>query len=98
MPQRRRRICFVTGSRAEFGLMQSTLRAIQKHPKLQLQIIATGMHLNPVHGEPLAAIHKAGFKADGVVNWGREPDTNIFRTSISTGMACAAITIYFQKL
>ena len=38
-----RNICFVTGTRAEFGLMQTTLRAIDAHRKLNLQIIATGM-------------------------------------------------------
>jgi hypothetical protein len=53
------RVCFVTGTRAEFGLMRSTLRAIAAHPKLQLQIIATGMHLDRRHGDGLKEIRRA---------------------------------------
>src|SRR5258707_9348980 len=44
-------ICFVTGTRAEFGLMKSVLRAIESDSRLQLQLIATGMHLDPAHGD-----------------------------------------------
>jgi UDP-N-acetylglucosamine 2-epimerase len=47
----RRRICFVTGTRAEYGLMRSTLRAIAAHPNVQLQIVATGMHLDRRRGQ-----------------------------------------------
>ena len=55
-----RRICFVTGTRAEFGLMQSTLRAIQESPRLTLQLIATGMHCDPAHGGGVKSIRAAG--------------------------------------
>ena len=41
----RRRIAVVTGTRAEFGLLGSTLRALRDHPKAQLQLVVTGMHL-----------------------------------------------------
>ena len=41
----RRRIAVVTGTRAEFGLLGSTLRALRDHPKVQLQLVATGTHL-----------------------------------------------------
>jgi len=64
-----RNVCFVTGTRAEFGLMNSVLRAIQSRPTLRLQIIATGMHLNPRHGDGLAAIRKGGYHVDHTVGW-----------------------------
>ena len=54
----KRRIAFVTGSRAEFGLMRRTLAAIQAHPILHLQIIATGMHLDWTLGNTIAGIGK----------------------------------------
>ena len=41
----RRRIAVVTGTRAEFGLLGSTLRALRDHPKVQLQLVVTGTHL-----------------------------------------------------
>ena len=43
-------IAFVTGTRAEFGLMRTVLEAIRAHPRLRLQIIATGMHLDRSRG------------------------------------------------
>jgi UDP-N-acetylglucosamine 2-epimerase (non-hydrolysing)/GDP/UDP-N,N'-diacetylbacillosamine 2-epimerase (hydrolysing) len=69
MPTRLRRICFVTGTRAEFGLMASTLRAIAAHPGLELQLIATGMHLDPAHGRTINDIRRAGFQVDATVPW-----------------------------
>jgi len=69
----RRRVCFVTGTRAEFGLMESVLRAIRSHPKLQLQIVATGMHLSDSHGRTLDAIRDSGWNVDQIVAWASRP-------------------------
>lgn len=83
----RRKICFVTGTRAEFGLMRSALRAIRNHPKLRLQIIATGMHLDPAHGGGLGSLEQEGLKIDRVVSWesnsGRDRATNARNTGIA---------------
>lgn len=46
----RRRVCYVTGTRADFGLMQSTLRRIQESPALELSVLVTGMHLQEEYG------------------------------------------------
>ncbi|MHA6732230.1 UDP-N-acetylglucosamine 2-epimerase [Devosia sp. A369] len=46
----RRRIAYVSGTRADFGLMQSTLQAIQASPALELGVIVTGMHLDDKYG------------------------------------------------
>ena len=46
-----RKICYVTGTRADFGLMQKTLQAIQNHPRLNLSILVTGMHLLSSYGD-----------------------------------------------
>lgn len=46
-----RNVCYVTGTRADFGLMRHTLRAIHTHPRLSLNILVTGMHLLPAYGE-----------------------------------------------
>lgn len=56
----RRRICYVTGTRADFGLMQSTLTAIHTHQALALDIVATGMHLSAAHGNTVDEITAAG--------------------------------------
>ncbi|MCG3470213.1 UDP-N-acetylglucosamine 2-epimerase [Xenorhabdus bovienii] len=45
-----RKICYITGTRADFGLMQSALTKISQHPELQLSLAVTGMHLDPKFG------------------------------------------------
>ncbi|MGH7177832.1 MAG: UDP-N-acetylglucosamine 2-epimerase (hydrolyzing), partial [Tepidisphaeraceae bacterium] len=66
---KRRRVCFVTGSRAEFGLMQSVLLAIEAHPRLKLQLVVTGMHLDSSRGLSVREIRRAGFRIDATVRW-----------------------------
>jgi GDP/UDP-N,N'-diacetylbacillosamine 2-epimerase (hydrolysing) len=91
-----RRVCFVTGTRAEFGLMESTLRAIQRTPGLRLQIVATGMHLDPRHGDGLGQIGSSGWRVNAVVPWppARTPDAIAERT----GAAIAGLAGAFVRL
>lgn len=54
-----RYVCYVTGSRADFGLMSVTLRRIVADPRLRLGLLVTGMHLSPVYGDTVREIHAA---------------------------------------
>ncbi len=45
------KVLYVSGSRADYGLMRHTLQAIQKHPSLSLHIAVTGMHLMEEFGK-----------------------------------------------
>lgn len=58
----KRKILYITGTRADYGLMKSVLKAIEEHPKLELEIVATGMHLMPEFGMTIKEIKKDGFK------------------------------------
>ncbi len=92
-----RKICYVSGTRAEFGLMRSTLRAIQSHPKLRLQLVVTGMHLDKKHGRSADAIRRDGWTIDAEVPWGsasNDPDA----TALATGEAIAGLSRSFTKL
>jgi GDP/UDP-N,N'-diacetylbacillosamine 2-epimerase (hydrolysing) len=64
----RRKITVVTGTRAEYGLLYPVMLAIRNHPKLNLSIIATGMHLSPSHGYTIKEIESDGFKVDVAVD------------------------------
>lgn len=55
-----RRVCYVSGTRADFGLICSTLHKIVAHPGLELSVIATGMHLLPQYGNTVAEVEDAG--------------------------------------
>lgn len=57
-----RRVCYVSGTRADFGLMRSTLMAIRDHADLDLAVIATGMHLSPLHGNTILEIEAADLR------------------------------------
>ena len=59
-----RKICVVTGSRADYGLLRLVMKGIEAEPSLTLQIIATGMHLSPTFGLTYKEIEGDGFKID----------------------------------
>lgn len=60
----KRKICVVTGTRAEYGLLCRLMRLIQDSPDTQLQVIATNMHLSPKYGNTYLYIEHDGFKID----------------------------------
>lgn len=56
-----RKICVVTGTRAEYGLLSRLMRLIEESPDCQLQVIATNMHLLPEYGNTYREIEQDGF-------------------------------------
>jgi GDP/UDP-N,N'-diacetylbacillosamine 2-epimerase (hydrolysing) len=89
------RVCFVTGTRAEFGLMRSTLLAIREHPSLELQMIATGMHLSATHGRTVRAIKADGWTVDATVPWATAGEA---QNAVQTGRAMAGIAAALDQL
>ncbi len=81
MPAKRKTIAVVTGSRAEFGLLISTMQAVKAHPKLKLCVIVTGTHL--VQGS-WHDVRSSGFEIAAKVRMqvkgrsGRSADTEAF--------------------
>lgn len=57
----KRRVAYVTGTRADFGLMQSTLKLLQASEKIELLVVVTGMHLDPAYGFTVDEIERSGF-------------------------------------
>jgi UDP-N-acetylglucosamine 2-epimerase (non-hydrolysing)/GDP/UDP-N,N'-diacetylbacillosamine 2-epimerase (hydrolysing) len=83
----RRRICVVTGTRAEYGLLYWLMKEIQDDPDLELQIIATGMHLSPEFGSTYKTIEENGFVIDAKVEMLLSSDTPVGITkSIGLGV------------
>lgn len=54
----KKKIAYISGTRADFGLMTPILRAIEKSKKLDLQVYATGMHLMPEFGKTIQHVKK----------------------------------------
>jgi UDP-N-acetylglucosamine 2-epimerase (non-hydrolysing)/GDP/UDP-N,N'-diacetylbacillosamine 2-epimerase (hydrolysing) len=64
----RTRVCFVTGTRAEFGLLAPLIAAVQDAPDMQPQIIAAAAHLVAAFGRTKDEILARGFKIDREVD------------------------------
>jgi GDP/UDP-N,N'-diacetylbacillosamine 2-epimerase (hydrolysing) len=76
--------------------MQSTLRAIQSHPSLRLQLVVTGMHLDRTRGRSIDAIRSSGWNIDHVVRW-RHGSTQS-ETAIAAGRATTELARAFAEL
>jgi len=83
-----RKICVYTSSRAEYGLLRGVLHEIEAEPTLQLQILASGMHLSPEFGKTIQEIGADGFKPDETVEILLSSDTP---TAICKSMGLAMI-------
>lgn len=70
-----RRICYISGTRADFGLMRSTLEALASHPSLALELVVTGMHLDPAHGDTVREVRATGLRIAAEVPVPLQPAT-----------------------
>lgn len=92
-----RKICIVTGSRAEYGLLSRLMRLIQEDPELTLQVIATNMHLSPEFGLTYREIEKDGFRIDKKVIMLLSSDTDNATTK-SVGLATIGFADAYEDL
>jgi len=82
-----RKICVITGTRAEYGLLRWVMQGIKDDPELTLQIIATGMHLSPEFGLTYQAIEQDGFQIDRKLEMLTSSDTSVgIAKSMGLGM------------
>ena len=92
-----RKVCVVTGTRAEFGLLRWLMGEIQNHPRLELQVVATGMHLSPEFGSTYKEIEEVGFRIDSKVEMLLSSDTNTAVTK-SMGLGVIGFADTFEHL
>jgi GDP/UDP-N,N'-diacetylbacillosamine 2-epimerase (hydrolysing) len=81
-----RKICVVTGTRAEYGLLRWVIQGIEESELLDLQLIVTGMHLSPEFGFTVQDIQSDGFRIDRKVEMLLSSDTPMGITK-SMGLA-----------
>ena len=58
----KKRILFLTGTRADFGKMKPLIRAVADSPEFEYEIFATGMHMLARYGSTVIEIRRAGFE------------------------------------
>ena len=93
----KRRICVVTGSRAEYGLLYWLMKEIDADPELQLQIVVTGMHLSPEFGFSCQTIENDGFLVNEKLEILLSSDTPVGMAK-SLGLAVIGFADTFQRL
>lgn len=92
-----KKICVVTGSRAEYGLLSRLMRLIQQEESFVLQIIATNMHLSPEYGLTYKEIERDGFVIDKKVVMLLSSDT-ANGTTKSVGLATIGFGDAFEDM
>ena len=90
------KVCVVTSTRAEYGLLYWLMKEIEQDKDLELQIIATGMHLSPEFGLTYKEIEKE-FKIDKKIEILLSSDTPI-GVSKSMGLAQISFAEAFEEL
>ena len=90
------KICVVTGTRAEYGLLYWTMKAIQVNSKTELSVCVTGMHLSPEFGMTYQQIEEDGFEIDGKVEMLLSSDTSVGVTK-SMGLGLIGFADFYQR-
>lgn len=93
----KRKICFITGTRAEYGLLSNLMRFFQQDTTFELQIIATGMHLSPEFGLTYKQIESDGFTISEKVEMLLSSDTPTAVVK-SMGLATIGFSDAYQRL
>lgn len=93
----KRKICVVTGTRAEYGLLSHLMKEIQRDEALELQIIATGTHLSPEFGLTWKEIEKDGFVISAKVEMLLSADTSP-GIAKSMGLGMIGLADVFERL
>lgn len=92
-----RKICVVTGTRAEYGLLLPILREIKKSLSLDLLLIASCMHYSKEFGETYKFIENDGFKINKKIEMLLSSDTKV-GTSKSMGLGLIGFADAFDEL
>ncbi|MEY8333920.1 UDP-N-acetylglucosamine 2-epimerase [Lachnospiraceae bacterium 47-T17] len=90
------RICVVTATRAEFGLLKPMLEKLLQVPDFDVRIVATGMHLSPEFGLTYKEIEEAGMKIDRKIEMQLSSDSTV-AMSKTMGLTMIGFADYFEE-
>lgn len=92
-----KRVCVITGSRAEYGLLRWVMQGLKDSEQIRLQTVVTGMHLSPEFGSTWQAIVDDGFSIDWKVDMLLGSDSAVGVTK-SMGLATVGFADAFAHL
>jgi len=94
---KKKKICVVTGTRAEYGLLYWLMKSIEKDQNLELKTIATGTHLSPEFGLTYREIEDDGFHIDKKIEMVLSADTPS-AIAKSTGLGMIGFSDAYSEL
>ena len=92
-----KKICVITGTRAEYGLLYWLIKGIHDDPELELQLFVTGMHLSPEFGLTWKQIEQDGFHITRKIEILLSSDTAV-AISKSNALALISFAEAFEEL
>lgn len=92
-----KKVCVVTGTRAEYGLLYPVLKKINNDSELSLQLVVTGTHLSPEFGYTISEIEKDGFNISSKIEILLSSDTSV-GVCKSMGLANISFSETFDRL
>jgi len=91
-----KKICFVTGTRAEYGLLKPLIDKVYEDDELVLKLVVTGAHLSPEFGLTYKLIEKDGYRIDEKAEVLLSSDTSVGITK-SMGLALISFSEIFER-
>ncbi len=90
-----KKICIVTGTRAEYGLLKPVIDKVNRSDTMELQLVVTGMHLSPEFGLTYREIEEDGYPISEKIEMLLSSDTSAGVTK-SMGVALLGFADYFE--
>lgn len=91
-----KKICIVTGTRAEYGLLRPVIDKVHKADDMELQLVVTGMHLSSEFGLTYHEIEQDGYPIRAKIEMLLSSDTTVGITK-SMGVAIIGFADYFEN-
>lgn len=93
----KRKVCIVTGTRAEWGLLSPIAAGLKTEVDVELQIVATNMHLMQRYGHTIDTIRTDGFRVDAEVPMTPASDSPA-DTAVAMGQCLQGMARAFEEL
>ena len=92
----KKKICVMTATRAEFGLLKPVLEKLVAVPEFDVKIVATGMHLSPEFGMTYKEIEQSGFKVAKKIEMQLSSDSTV-SVAKTMGLTMISFSDYFDE-
>lgn len=91
-----KRICILTATRAEYGLLKRVIQKLQKEECFDVRVVVTGAHLSPEFGLTYKEIEEDGINIDDKIEMLLSSDSPV-AISKSMGLAMIGFADYFER-